>query len=177
MVLGWPPFYIVSDSLVLHSKWLLLLKIEISLVINFCLYKCENLRCTTDGRMPSDGKSSHGLWPGELKYYIIVSLEYQGWFWLENKITENQWKIAETIYTPFSNGIFLTCSDLCQTTFCNFFPEEISWNQLNNWTKIIPVSQFIPFRNIMWEKKSHQNLLLRNLSWSDLLVAHFQNYV
>ena len=102
-------------------------------------YKCENLRCTTDGRMPSDGKSSHGLWPGELKYYIIVSLEYQGWFWLENKITENQWKIAETIYTPFSNGIFLTCSDLCQTTFCNFFPEEISWNQLNNWTKIIPV--------------------------------------
>ena len=24
-----------------------------------------------------------------------------GRFWLENKITENQWKIAETIYTPF----------------------------------------------------------------------------
>ena len=32
-------------------------------------FKCERLRCTTDGRRrtPSDGKSSHGLWPGELK--------------------------------------------------------------------------------------------------------------
>jgi hypothetical protein len=32
MVLGWSPFNIVSDSPALHSKWLLLLKIEISLV-------------------------------------------------------------------------------------------------------------------------------------------------
>ena len=31
--------------------------------------KCDSLRRTTDGRrrMPSDGKSSHDLWPGELK--------------------------------------------------------------------------------------------------------------
>ena len=31
-------------------------------------FKCESLR-RTDGRRwtPSDGKSSHGLWPGELK--------------------------------------------------------------------------------------------------------------
>jgi hypothetical protein len=35
MVLGWSPFNIVSDSSALHSKWLLLLKIEISLVVNF----------------------------------------------------------------------------------------------------------------------------------------------
>jgi hypothetical protein len=25
----------------------------------------------------------------------------QGWFWLGNKITENQWKIDENIYTHF----------------------------------------------------------------------------
>ena len=32
-------------------------------------FKYESLQRTTDGRrrMPSDGKSSHGLWPGELK--------------------------------------------------------------------------------------------------------------
>jgi hypothetical protein len=36
-------------------------------------------------------------------------------------------------------------------------------------------SQFIPFRNIM-RSKSHLNLLLRNLSWNDLWVGHFQNY-
>ena len=35
-------------------------------------FKCESLRRTTDGRTdgrrtPSDGKSSPGLWPGELK--------------------------------------------------------------------------------------------------------------
>jgi hypothetical protein len=35
MVFGWSPFNIVSDSPALHSKWLLLLKIEISLVVNF----------------------------------------------------------------------------------------------------------------------------------------------
>ena len=35
MILGWFPFNIVSDSPALHSKWLLLLKIEISLVVNF----------------------------------------------------------------------------------------------------------------------------------------------
>jgi hypothetical protein len=28
--------------------------------------KCESLRRTTDDKS-SDGKSSHGLWPGELK--------------------------------------------------------------------------------------------------------------
>jgi hypothetical protein len=37
-------------------------------------------------------------------------------FWLENKITENQRKIAETIYTPFSTSLYLTCSD-CSATF------------------------------------------------------------
>ena len=37
MVPGWVPFQIVSHSPALHSRWLLLLKIEISLV-NFCLY-------------------------------------------------------------------------------------------------------------------------------------------
>ena len=34
-------------------------------------FKCESLRRTTDRRrMPSDDKSSHGLWPGELKRLI-----------------------------------------------------------------------------------------------------------
>ena len=42
MVLGWSPFNIVSDSHALHSKWLLLLKIEISLVVNFCFTTNQN---------------------------------------------------------------------------------------------------------------------------------------
>jgi hypothetical protein len=43
--LGWSlggPFYIVSDSPARHSKWLLLLKIEMSLVINFCFITHQN---------------------------------------------------------------------------------------------------------------------------------------
>jgi hypothetical protein len=32
---GWSPINTVSDNPALHSKWLLLLKIEISLVVNF----------------------------------------------------------------------------------------------------------------------------------------------
>ena len=36
-------------------------------------FKCESLRRAMDGRTTSDGKSSHGLWPGELKktFYVI----------------------------------------------------------------------------------------------------------
>jgi hypothetical protein len=30
-------------------------------------FKCESLRRTTDGKKTTDAKSSHGLWPGELK--------------------------------------------------------------------------------------------------------------
>jgi hypothetical protein len=42
MVLGWSPFKIVSDSPALHSKWLLILKIEISFVINFRFITNQN---------------------------------------------------------------------------------------------------------------------------------------
>jgi hypothetical protein len=42
MVVGWSLFNIVSDSAALHSKWLLLPKIEISLVVNFCFITNQN---------------------------------------------------------------------------------------------------------------------------------------
>ena len=42
MILGCSPFNIVSDSPALHSKWLLLLTIEISLVVNFCFITNQN---------------------------------------------------------------------------------------------------------------------------------------
>ena len=42
MVLGWSPFNIVSDNPALHSKWLLLLKIDISLVVNFRFITNQN---------------------------------------------------------------------------------------------------------------------------------------
>ena len=36
MVLGWVPFNIVSDSPTFYSRWLLLLKIEISSIVHCC---------------------------------------------------------------------------------------------------------------------------------------------
>ena len=42
MILGWSPFNIVSDNPALTSKWLLLLKIEISLVVNFRFITNQN---------------------------------------------------------------------------------------------------------------------------------------
>ena len=43
MVLGWSsPFNIMSDSPALHSIWLLLLKVAISLVVNFCFITNQN---------------------------------------------------------------------------------------------------------------------------------------
>ena len=42
--LWWFPCNIVSDSPALHSKWLLLLKIEISLVVNFCFITNQKMK-------------------------------------------------------------------------------------------------------------------------------------
>jgi hypothetical protein len=42
IVIGWSLFNIVSDSPALHSKWLLLLKIEICLVVNFRFITNQN---------------------------------------------------------------------------------------------------------------------------------------
>ena len=42
MVPGWVPFKIVSDSHALHSRWPLLLKIEISSVVNFRFITNQN---------------------------------------------------------------------------------------------------------------------------------------
>ena len=38
---GWVPFKIVCDSPALHSRWLLLLKIEISSIVH-CYFNCQN---------------------------------------------------------------------------------------------------------------------------------------
>ena len=28
----------------------------------------------------------------DINYFVLVHYEIQGWFWIENKMTENQWK-------------------------------------------------------------------------------------
>jgi hypothetical protein len=38
MIPVWVPFKIVSDSSALHSRWLLLLKIEISSIVHCCFF-------------------------------------------------------------------------------------------------------------------------------------------
>jgi hypothetical protein len=42
MVPGWVPFKIMSDSPALHSRWLLLLKIEISSIVHCCFIINQN---------------------------------------------------------------------------------------------------------------------------------------
>ena len=42
MVPGWVPFKIVSDSTALHSRWLVLLKIEISSIVDCCFSISQN---------------------------------------------------------------------------------------------------------------------------------------
>jgi hypothetical protein len=42
MVLGWVPFKIMPDSPALHSRWLLLLKIEISSIVHCCFSLSQN---------------------------------------------------------------------------------------------------------------------------------------
>jgi hypothetical protein len=63
--------------------------------------KCEKL--TDDRRRtPSDGKSSHCLWQGELKTYTSVSLKSQAFSWkkcvasVHNRRVIQSWKMALT---------------------------------------------------------------------------------
>jgi hypothetical protein len=60
MVLGWSPFNIVSDR---HSKWLLLLKIEISLVVIKQQWTIEEISIFSN--------SSHLEWRVELSDKIL----------------------------------------------------------------------------------------------------------
>jgi hypothetical protein len=72
-------------------------------------------------------------------YCFCPNIISQGWSWLENKITESNDNIAETIYIPFHNGhfyLFWPCAATCGKQFS----EENSCNQISNWTTIIPES-------------------------------------
>jgi hypothetical protein len=60
MVLGWVPFKIVSDSPALYSRWLLLLKIEISSIVHCKL---------TTKEISIFSNSSHFEWRMELSDY------------------------------------------------------------------------------------------------------------
>ena len=76
-----------------------------------------------------------GQTDGQTAAFTISPHRYRGGI-----ITENQWKIAETVYTPFQIVHFWPVL----TMFCNFwifFSEENSWNQLNNWKKPIPANE------------------------------------
>jgi hypothetical protein len=56
MVPGWVPFKIVSDSPALHSRWLLLLKIEISSNGQNCSILSQNVSLVAIGPVVSEEK-------------------------------------------------------------------------------------------------------------------------
>jgi hypothetical protein len=59
-------------------------------------FKCESLRRMTDGRRtPSDGKSSHGFWPGELK--MIFRKEKGFSFYFLSKLKQNTNQICVSL--------------------------------------------------------------------------------
>ena len=71
-------------------------------------FKCEILRRTTDGRtdrrrMPSDGKSSYGLWPGELKTIEIprckMHIHFIIAYVVQQNVVVNKWLRPK--YWPF----------------------------------------------------------------------------
>ena len=74
---------------------------------------------------------------------IVVTIDGASYdvdeFWLENKITENQWKITETIYIHFKIVHFWPVLTVLSS---NFSTVEKSWNQLNNCKKITRLINF-----------------------------------
>jgi hypothetical protein len=58
-------------------------------------FKCEKL---TDGRTLTHDKSSHGLWPGELKMDVLLFIKHQ-FVTVSSDLTEN--RVLQTIKHPF----------------------------------------------------------------------------
>jgi hypothetical protein len=69
-------------------------------------------------------------------------------FWQENKITENQWQIAETIYTPFWLVLTMSCNiqniffqrKITENNYPCIMMLNLIWLQLKlvwNWVKLI----------------------------------------
>jgi hypothetical protein len=54
---------------------------------------------------------------------------------------KNNWNYLHS----FSNGLFFNLFRLCPAKFDHFSPDENTWNQLNNWKKIIPVYKLVIF--------------------------------
>ena len=50
-------------------------------------------------------------------------LYYQGWIWIENKITENQWKTTENIY-PLFQMVHFDLFWMCPAIFGIFFSQK-----------------------------------------------------
>ena len=88
------------------------------------------------------------------------------------------------VYSGFFSEIFLS-ADLYWWCKLGIFDKRSNLNHFlwNCRTKLNQIwqgwsfRQFIQIRHIMRRKKSNQNLLLRNLRWNDLWLAHFPNYV
>ena len=87
--------------------------------------------------------------------------------WIENKIIENQWKIAENICTPFKRTIF----DLIRqrpATFKKKISEGNSWNQLNNCKKYHPC-----VNNGHWRKPKNVPLMSNCLLYTGSNYMHY----
>ena len=81
-----------------------------------------------------------------------MDLSLQGWFWLENKITENHWKNSWNHLHPLQWGhLWLVLTISCN--FGIFCSHENSWNQLNNCktsSLIIETVQLLDVRWVWW---------------------------
>jgi hypothetical protein len=76
MILGQPPSKIGSDSPVLHSRWLLLLKIEISSIVHCCFSISQNELKFEEQFWPFEeisifSNSGHLEWRAELSDTIL----------------------------------------------------------------------------------------------------------
>jgi hypothetical protein len=103
------PFKIVSDSHTLHSRWLLLLEIEISLIVHWYKSTVRKIAQTNAEYM--------------LNYSLPCSCsEHLSWFW---PILKQQWTIEEIFI--FSNSSHLEWRDGLSDTIFKRTQPGIRW--------------------------------------------------
>jgi hypothetical protein len=105
----------------------------------------------------------------------MVGVVIQVWFWLENKITENQWKIAEPIYTPLQSQEILN-RPVCVLDILNRVWTLLKilnidwkfWTDSEHWLN--RVWTLLKILNIDWKfwtfwTESEQILIILNIDW------------
>jgi hypothetical protein len=87
--------------------------------------KCEKLM-DDRRRMPSDGKTSHCLWQGELKTIVVIGTDCTG-------SCKSNYHMIKTMAAPHTNFEWIGCCYTCIYIQSNLAISKLKWRMIYKW--------------------------------------------